>query len=162
MLFCLVIAFQSNGIQRAVKAGETLDQKKNLGASEVVELLMRSGTCKQLPDLGNWAGTEYGNLIQKDLVASCLSYSGSKPKAVECDSTIFVSVGSEAGNPKRPLIYEDGMSVGLVYGKNWQIEISPVFGAQDPIKTTLRFCRGKVKRLQSWLGGQVTAYGQYK
>ncbi|MEN9715072.1 MAG: hypothetical protein RJA35_539 [Actinomycetota bacterium] len=134
-----------------------------LKASTVVADLMSAGICKQIPDTSNWDGTEYGHLLHKDVAGQCLTYAGDNPVSSRCDSYIYVTTGAEAMNsdPERSLGYEDSMSVGLVYGTNWQIEISPVHGAEDDIDVTLANCKGKPERLQQWAGGNLTKFGQY-
>jgi hypothetical protein len=161
---CLYLA-SAFGVSRPEKnAGAVIDEMKHPTASAVIQGLMHTGVCKQLPDNSAWTGTDYGKLLEKDLVGSCLTYKGEAPKAVSCDSTIYVTVDPEAAktSPKRALVYEDSMSVALLYGSHWQLEIAPAFGSQDPIKVTLANCKEKVKSVHALFGGQITRFGQYK
>ena len=144
--------------------GQVIDEMAHPKASAVVKDLMHAGVCKQRIYNAVWAGTEYGQLIEKDLVGSCLTYKGDASKAANCDSTIYVNVDPEASkaSPKRALIYEDSMSAALLYGKHWQLEIVPVFGTQDPIKVTLANCKEKTSSIHRWLGGDITYFGEFK
>lgn len=145
-------------------AGQVIDDMTHPKASQVVQDLMHAGVCRQIPDSSAWYGTEYGQLLKKDQVGSCLTYKGDAPRAARCDSTLYVTLDPEAAkySPKRALSYEDSMSAALLYGKHWQLEIVPVFGTQDPIRVTLANCKEKTASIHRWFGGQITHYGQYK
>jgi hypothetical protein len=161
---CLYVASALVVAAPGKRAGEVIDEMAHPKASDVIQDLMHSGVCKQRTDNAVWAGTEYGKLLEKDQVGSCLTYKGDSPKSAVCDSTIYVTVDPEAAkfSPKRALIYEDSMSAALLYGAHWQLEIVPVFGTQDAIKVTLANCKEKTTSIHRWFGGQITHFGEFK
>jgi len=83
------------------------------------------------------------------------------PSSVPCASTFYISTGDSSSlyDPKRSLSYEDGMSVALFYGENYQVEISPL--NTDAASAILVSCSPLLERLTNAIGGSVTNYGDY-
>ncbi len=138
------------------------NENGSLTASDIVSDLVKVGYCQakdsQTPD----PATDYGKAWAADQVRSCNDYAVASAMPGGCQLTYNVSVGkNRLFNPKRPLIYEDSMSVLLLYGQSWQLEMSPARGSADPIETTVGNCKDYVQKLIKTIGGSVNRYGDY-
>ena len=136
-----------------------------LVASSIISDLVKVGYCQsqqadfQTPD----PATDYGKAWAADQMRSCNDYAVANASPGGCQLSYYASVGKDKlFDPKRALVYEDSMSVLLLYGQNWQLEMIPARGTQDPIKTTVANCKDYVQKLIDTIGGEVNRYGQYR
>ena len=83
--------------------------------------------------------------------------------SVQCAANLSItsSDGGSLFDPQRSLVYEDGMSVALFYGDNYQVEVDPVKGAEWTESEALSNCDGLVQSLKEAIGGSVTMLGEY-
>jgi hypothetical protein len=65
-------------------------------------------------------------------------------------------------DPKRSLYYEDGASVALFYGYNYEVELAPVNGGYLSGQEMLDTCSSLVALATSEIGGSKTMVDQYE
>ena len=143
----------------------TWSQSADLKASDMISYLESKNFC--LPEAADFEApstdTDYGKAWAADQMRSCSDFETVDEAPGGCQMTFTASVGKDQlFEPKRSLVYEDGMSVLLLYGQNWQLEASPARGAADPLETTVKNCAPVVEKLIQGIGGQVNQYGDYK
>ena len=135
-----------------------------LNASKVASELIQAGVCDEIVDNSDGAyGFELDENSPYALGAFVICMTQYPQRTDEtCPANIYVTAGPDATlyNPKRPLLYEDGVSVALFYGENYQVEISPLDSFGNP-ETLVSDCASKVEIARETIGGSVTMYGQY-
>jgi hypothetical protein len=135
----------------------------SLSAGTVASALIRAGVCDTIVDNSDGAyGSDLDANSEYVLGAFVICRTEYPQRSdEECPASVYVTAGPHATlyNPKRPLSYEDGMSVALLYGDNYQIEISPEL--MDDSQTAVKLCAAKVSAARDLIGGSVTLYGQY-
>lgn len=84
------------------------------------------------------------------------------PNGMMCPAVFYISSpGAQMYDPKRPLSYEDGSSVAIVYSDTFQISFAHAdSGMEDGAKLASE-CSGVLEKLSSAVGGAVTKYGDY-
>jgi hypothetical protein len=134
-----------------------------LSAGTVASELIRAGVCDTIIDN---SGGAYGSDLDENspyaLGAFVICMTEYPQRSDEnCPANVYVTAGPDATlyDPERSLSYEDGMSVALLYGENYQVEISPLL--MDDSETVIELCASKVSAARSLIGGSMTVYGQY-
>jgi hypothetical protein len=163
--FTSLTGIKGPGVTTQALRSDAWNSDPSLKASSIAADLLKVGYC--LPQASDFVtpdpSNDYGKAWAQDQVRSCNDYAVAASTPGGCQLTYNVSVGKDnLFDPKRPLIYEDSMSVLLLYGENWQVEMTPARGTADPIKTTVANCNDYVQKLIDTIGGNVNRYGQYK
>jgi hypothetical protein len=148
-----------------VLLSEAWQSDSSLTAGKVASDLTAAGICKDV--LGESDGV-YANDILREFKAGnyiqCQTYGKNQDyTSVTCPTSIYINAGSGATlyDPKRSLDYEDGASVALFYGDNYQVELSPSVDASSH-EELLSTCAGLITSMKSSVGGQLTLAGQYE
>jgi hypothetical protein len=135
-------------VQEINLVGSVWEADEYLTPNKVASQLIRAGICDEIIE------SSADNAV-------CMTEYPTK-QSERCPSNVHVTAGASATfyNPKRPLSYEDGMSVALFYGENYQVEISPLDSFENS-DTLISNCSSKVEVARNLIGGSVTVYGQY-
>jgi hypothetical protein len=139
----------------------------SLSAADVAADLMNVGICNQILDdntYGYYANdslTDFNNGFF--MICNTWPATESDPSQETCAAAIYVNAGTNGTyyDPQRSLAYEDGMSVALFYGNNYQVEISPINGGMVSESDLTTNCAALVARATSAIGGSRTDLGQY-
>ena len=84
------------------------------------------------------------------------------PDGMTCPAVFYISSpGAQMWDPKRPLNYEDGSSVAIVYTDSFQISMNHANSGMEDGATLASECSGVLEKLNAAVGGAVTKYGDY-
>ena len=138
-------------------------QAKNPDAASIAEDLVAAGICAQIDrnETGSYANDMLTRFNSGNFVF-CRNWpeSVSNPAKLDCASEVFVTTGAKnLFDPKRELIYEDGLSVALYYGKSYQVEFSPLLGAMLSTKQIIKNCTSVIEKADLAIGGAVNHLG---
>jgi len=139
------------------------ESDQSLSAGTVASALIRAGVCDTIVDNSDGAYGSDSDVNSEYVLGAFVICTTEYPQRPDekCPASVYVTAGPHATlyNPKRALSYEDGMSVALLYGDNYQIEISPQL--TDDSQTVVKLCDSKVSAARDLIGGSITIYGQY-
>ena len=156
---------ESNSVASAVKLSEKWDSE-GTGASGVIGDLIAAGICDRAATVDDGVFWEDALAqVEADEFGICYNWAdGVDPTSFACGTTFYVSTGAAmAGyDPKRSLYYEDGASVALFYGYNYEVELAPVNGGYLSGQEMLDTCSSLVALATSEIGGSKTMVDQYE
>ena len=129
-------------------------------AASIAEDLVEAGVCSQIDrnESGSYAGDMLTRFKNGNFIF-CRNWPDSvtDPAKLDCAAEIFITTGSKnLFDPKRSLIYEDGLSVALYYADSYQVELSPLLGAMLSTKQIIKACKPAVDTADSAIGGSVS------
>jgi hypothetical protein len=153
-----------NTVEKPTSKSAEWEADEYLSASPVARELIRAGVCDEILDNSDGVYGSESDMSSDYYLGEFVICTTEYPPRVDesCPANIYVRAGANATfyNPKRPLLYEDGVSVALFYGENYQVEVSPLDSFGNP-ETLVSDCASKVAIARETIGGSVTVYGQY-
>lgn len=141
--------------------GQKWASESNLKAETIANDLIDIGVCSKIVDNTDGA---YDYMPEYKLGAYLICKSQNPVgSGSQCSIEVYINAGPNATlyDPKRPLSYEDGMSVALFYDDNYQVEFSPIDQYDYSSTDMVDRCSDLVASAESNIGGSVTIYGEY-
>jgi hypothetical protein len=166
------VAHPAASASQSPKAAEvfakTWEVSQPVKSSLISDDLFKAGVCLSEPDI-QASDTPYTGeglkAYKSDQWRICNSYTSSQKDdaTTVCKSKFTIYTDKVAGtNVKRTLGYEDGFwDLALLYGKGWEISVTPNDAAPGNQATISAACQPLLKKITSAVGGSVTLYGQY-